>query len=1064
MDLNSFRELLKSFYSEGSEERQEAEEKIYSLSQENLPILLNFLIQILLVDDLISKKRSSALLYAQCRRNSLFLTSENLISFWPIFFDIFKQIILTKEIEEITKSLLVNTASEIVSFFLRENEDSSDICNSLILIIQENENSIPYIIQCISDILFNVPQNNGFNIDDLITLIQCENASLLSRFNLLLATLIHDNENQILHDFFLPMLSSIDINNELQIVFKYLSDFVELFPLFFKQHIEELATFLENILDESKPQETRMQCILFISTLTNYAADICRSNENFCTIVISKLIQTMAEIGDEIEWENDDLNDKSPHKVAIDQFYFITENLNSDFLFQLIMKIYQEQLQSDNWKNIYSAIIAIASTSSITLSLIIQDEDNDLSKQNLIEFMEPILILLDTEGLHPRLRFSCYQLINTFCQVMPLLFPSALFDELVPRLQQYVTTEENDLIRLASVDSLLNFIKYSGTDHLQSIYPEMLETLLSFISECPDDTREKFLICLGSYAMGVGDLFSEHVIEVCSILTDLYQQCESGYSHIKFTIIFTFSLCIRFTQLPEDLIPIATSFFEDLWQMRDLLYTDEDIDNFRFSIVILIESLNLNIAPYAEEILGTALQDINQDIDATIIRHNDKDIDLSFKKRIPSHIEGSKVYVDESRIKEISGNIDLISAIIKALGNECVPLFSTIYESIINFLNSQYFLEVPFTFALQVLSQMINISNDSEFFSSFMTFLLEYFQIIIQSIAFTPSFIKDFLSIVIECLQKIQGSDLISVENHQNFLILTTNLMFHLFSQLLNNLNGKQQFSDDSLSETKLISSYKQCLSNFPILYHSLIQINKEQSFNYFCSQLEQKLIENFTQEIIMKTVIEIWFVFVSEMQDSERLSSIGESVFQWIGSSDDDFRQSLFISLHNAFKSTYLSPESCITYYQFLMQLIQSESLMINSTVNDCALGALSALVKTNFPLLEDEDGSIFDILLESLPIEDIEDISESVYSLFLDELEKNFQETLQEHFSNIISILIRIKESKVISNDLNARALFIFKKIMQCGFGPRLKEEYQILNPIHQKSIRQILRSFLK
>ena len=96
MELQTFRELLNLFYSEGGDERESAEAALSSFSQENLPQLLIFLNQLLLEDDPNYQKRSAALLYAQCRRNPQFLTAEILTNFWPLFAETYQQTILSK--------------------------------------------------------------------------------------------------------------------------------------------------------------------------------------------------------------------------------------------------------------------------------------------------------------------------------------------------------------------------------------------------------------------------------------------------------------------------------------------------------------------------------------------------------------------------------------------------------------------------------------------------------------------------------------------------------------------------------------------------------------------------------------------------------------------------------------------------------------------------------------------------------------------------------------------------------------------------------------------------------
>ena len=114
----------------------------------------------------------------------------------------------------------------------------------------------------------------------------------------------------------------------------------------------------------------------------------------------------------------------------------------------------------------------------------------------------------------------------------------------------------------------------------------------------------------------------------------------------------------------------------------------------------------------------------------------------------------------------------------------------------------------------------------------------------------------------------------------------------------------------------------------------------------------------------------------------------------------------------------------------------------MSNSSVNDCALGSFCSLYRTNFDILQSEECSVFNVLVESLPIEDIEEVTGTVYALFLDMFERNQQLVNPENFGSFVSILTQISESKVVSNDVIQKVYSSFRKIMQCGLGQALKE----------------------
>ena len=212
------------------------------------------------------------------------------------------------------------------------------------------------------------------------------------------------------------------------------------------------------------------------------------------------------------------------------------------------------------------------------------------------------------------------------------------------------------------------------------------------------------------------------------------------------------------------------------------------------------------------------------------------------------------------------------------------------------------------------------------------------------------------------------------------------------------------------------------------------------------------------------KTALEIWFTFVIKLSDINRISNIYDVIMPWIEEDNDyDLKQSIFVCLHNAFKLIKVDPQIFEKYYTMFIKLFEGESLMANVTVNDSALGAFCALVSSNLNYSNAEVDA--EVLMNNLPIESIEDISETVYNLFLFFVANYPQWFLNEdNFPTTISHLVQAYECSSISEKSRNNVKLVFKKIMKSEKSVWLKDLYSEMTPLQQKCIKSILAAIAK
>lgn len=1057
MDFDSFRNLVHLFFTGTDEQRNEAEIVLNNIAESNFPFVLEYLNQIIFQYDQIFKLRAATILFSYVRHSAIIYTPEIISAFWNNFSSLFSIILIDPQSSERLKQTITHIISEILTYSINKLE-TNQILNSLISIFNQNLTILPYIITCLSDSLYGIENFSYFSIEDLLSLVQSD-CSQLDRFNLLLSITIHAPDNEFINQNFMTILTSLEIIH-LPRVFQLLSDFVERVPMFFEPHLEQFGGFLINIIQNGQ-NECRIQAILFTNEFCKYCSEFIKSNFEFTNNLILSLIITMSEIDDSPEWL-EDINDRNPYAIAYDIFNDVTMKLNSKELLETIIQFFNKQItELSNWKLVYASLIAISCTSSYTLSNLIEDEDNTASREILIDLMQPVSSMLEQTDVHPRIRYASYQVINNFCTSMPSLFSLALFDTLFPILLEKIPFEENLLVKKAAIDSLSSFIKNTSMETLTTMYPSMLETLLGYITQCSDtESCVKLLFCLGLFIMGIGEFF-DRLDDVANVLAQLFESTEDDV--LKFNTVITFAMCLNKAKLTEQTLQMASDFLEILMNIRNDLFESEDMEKCHIATILLIQALGNNINDI-EKLFESFLETANSEISFVVLHHYDTGIDVSCMKRIPSPQKGAKLFINEVQTVDVARALKTLSVLVKSVDEIPLNFLQECALSAANKLSRDIFIEILAEHAISLLMQVFRSSGENnEFKRQILSTVIETFITLHSSVILTPSYVN---TIVINVSEMMHHAKEISWGNEESATILLKSTMMiteRLFDALQKIVIKKKGDNSTEIEIDLPISMFQMCLANIPQLYHEILLYDRQNSINFFESELEQKIAAMFNDALMAKTAIEIWFTFVNNMTDLNRLSNIFDFLVQCINSNDFDLKQSIFICLHNSFKIIKVDQPIFDKFYNLFVELINGESLMTNATVSDCALGAFCSLVTSNHEFTNSKIDS--HILLMNLPIESIEDISETVYSLFVHTVSKFPQWFFsEENFETVISHLIQAFECSSVSQQTKFNVLIIFKKIMQSNRAAWLKKLYEEMTPLQQKVIRMILSSISK
>jgi len=1006
----AFRALIDSFFSCNHDEQSEAEVTIKYLCENELESFLSSVFEIICVDDVQLQTRAICLLYTQVKRNSNFFRLDIVGPFSSSFVPVFVDLLLKQSSSENSKNFLVSIMAELMIYYVREVH-----CCQLNLfclqLLNENTMIAPHILHCISEVYYGYKDDCLFPFEVILFCIQELSFPFSSRTELYFSLCSHYPENDTLNSLFPQFLDAIP-RAEIPLFYQLLSDFIEQNSSILMNNLDVFLDFIEKSVF-SDLISARISSILFIAHFFKCVSDIIVQFESFLVSIFELLIRIIAEIDDSASWEVDN-NDIQPYTIARQVFGEITHTINTSLIIISIKNFYKElsSQSSPKWEDLYSLIAAISEMSPSCLSLLLpnRDQTNDYSAEEIIcSFTLPIIRLLENENLHPRLRMTIYEAIDSFCVTFAPVFQTETFSYFFPKIQIYIMNEMNPYVRIHSLKSLASFIKTLSYKELVTVFPEFFDGLLDYLFIAPEQDYSLILKCLGLYAMGIGSKFVDRIEIISQVLCEIYMNTNSN--SIAFSVIEAFSYIYSHIHLCDSYVCVAQEFFTVLWNMRDEIYDPNQLDSCDLSIHLLIHSLGENVVSFAEMIYQSCISSISQSIDHVIVKRNEMSVDVSCLIRIKSHISNAKVYVNENQVKEITFSLSIINESIGSYKYIFGSRISEIFHSVLSCLKSDLCLDKMKNYGWLMLSSSISLAGEIGMAHSILFEMLLVFKKEIDSQNSTPFLYRQMI---------LHLDSIINETSHLFDEGLAINLLDSLF-YLCNNIirNNDSKYGKDNMEES---NKYKEVLQVAPVLFKSIFVEFKDHIGGYFESKLEPAIMDYIEYIISARFAVEVYFDYIIVVNDDNRFSKLFPLLACLDQSQDPDLYSLVFSKLHESFFRFPLNEASFGDYFQFLLRYINDNMDNIEDYLPfDIIISAFASLIKNN-PTIAPMKEAI-DIIFECLPIQEIDSTSDTPYSLIADIIEQYDWINKREYFSLLSYHVLHVFDTGIITNDTKQR-----------------------------------------
>lgn len=278
------------------------------------------------------------------------------------------------------------------------------------------------------------------------------------------------------------------------------SEIAENKPRFFKECFSDLVEGMFRIRSLDLEVGEKDQCMEIIMSMIKNYPELLKNNNNLLKRIIEMIFMHMLEIDSEVtdEWQNppagfdeerDEEDDQRIIKYSCDCIDKLFEHVGSEIMVAELRTITEMLLQSDDWKKIHSAIMALS----------------QMGDYITIDAIAPYVEMLDRYMTHtnPRIRYACCHLVGQISEDLFTTFHAIYHEKVLKMLAQRLLDNCPRVVGHACA-SLSNFLEGCNEKQLKPHFKDLSAKMWELIQYGTIYVQESALTSLGSLSVGCG--------------------------------------------------------------------------------------------------------------------------------------------------------------------------------------------------------------------------------------------------------------------------------------------------------------------------------------------------------------------------------------------------------------------------------------------------------------------------------------------------------------------------------------------------------------------------------
>lgn len=413
-------------------------------------------------------------------------------------------------------------------------------------------------------------------------------------------------------------------------------------PKFVKNQIERLLDIFTEIIGErSLSAGLRNAAILAVVSVCTTHAQTMKKSSVFIDKTLPVLLNIISEQPDDLtEWlqseDAHELSSSSVHAAAVEAFSGLNEGMGSKFMLQKVIKLAYGCIQSDNWKQKYAGLMALA----MLFEGCKKHFEDELP--NFIQLLIPTLNFANPKVLYASM--TCIALLTTeFSPELQLQHHSVILPPVVKILQSAPELK----LRTRAVSMLINFFrellecedeeKAFMSNYLPVIMESLIELFEKAVAQSQMALLEEVVSLISIIAAISEEKFTPYYSRMMPGLKNLVMNTPNdtdAHNKLRTLTISTLGYVIAshrsnpaeiekdILQIMEYLVHLQATLNEDDSQHKAILEVYE----------VLVGALQEKFLPFLEPVVRQTLECSKRDIKFVVEDHLGGDVSKKGKK------------------------------------------------------------------------------------------------------------------------------------------------------------------------------------------------------------------------------------------------------------------------------------------------------------------------------------------------------------------------------------------------------------------------------------------------
>jgi len=448
----------------------------------------------------------------------------------------------------------------------------------------------------------------------------------------------------------LPPLANKDGEDSLVNGIIYLIDLADSIPKCLKSVLEDVITFMTELMKNEKFEDsTRQTALELLLTISESIPSLVRKSPTFQQQVIPVVLKWMTELDEDESWYttedlDDDENDTNSD-VAEQAMDRIARSLGGKYVLPMTFELIPLMLQSQDWKERHAALMTISAIGEGCVKVMLDELDKVLD-----------LIIPHLNDPHPRVRHAaCHaigQMSTDFADVIQIKYHDKILNALIP-----VMNDQYPRVQAHSAAALVNFAEEVQKQHLAGHLDNIFQHLLILLNNPKKYVQEQAITAIATVADSAKEEFIKYYDSIMPYLINILHNANNKEYRLLRGKTMECASLIALAVGKEIFSKNAIEFINILSQTQASIKESDDpqIPYLMAAWARICKILGKDFIPYLNIVIPPLLESAKKSPEVALIDNDEEDIEKKYSEEDGWEfigLEGQKLGIKTTFLEE----------------------------------------------------------------------------------------------------------------------------------------------------------------------------------------------------------------------------------------------------------------------------------------------------------------------------------------------------------------------------------------------------------------------------